>query len=71
VLYSKTEVCAVAKREIASYKRDKQIDTLARLKDPKEDKKALQKEVEEIAKLEKVYKQAICDILDREGISYK
>ena len=54
-----------------TFKLDKQIDILARLEDPKEDKEALQKEVEEIVKLEQVYKQAIYDILDREEISYK
>jgi hypothetical protein len=54
-----------------TFKLDKQIDILARLEDPKEDKEALQKEVEEIVKLEQVYKQAVYDILDREEISYK
>ena len=57
--------------QIFSYKLDKHIDILTQVEDPNVSRQQIQKETEELKKLDKMYWEAIYEVLDKEGIEYE
>ncbi|MDF2614471.1 MAG: hypothetical protein K0S71_2257 [Clostridia bacterium] len=56
--------------KLFSYKIDKQIDILTRLRISTEDREQLKKEFEEMIKIDKMFQDEIHEILENEGIAY-